>query len=349
MDSDACDKDRLIGGIEEWWWPRLLDQELEVTVVVDDVEYYPQPKTRRHLMPFIECYFLAVGRAKRVGEHQKSGRLNRFSNISPGSYGMQILPSELPVDFPEEKLGRIALIRSPKMVVEYAALGRPAPPAVGVFVADPEVDDILKLSEPPSHDRWDPNSARLELAKPDAGTARKMVEHIRGRLKSHMRNFQAQATPPRPSEERRLRFLERLLGALFRPQLRGDGHDSVTDPVEIQFREGPEVRPCGPELVQVFARVALRLRANAENETADVLVRVRIPVLEDDHGREGELLPVTPTHVNSNPAPVGPAQCQFAALLSKQEWFVFSLCSGPYDPRWSTRVDVEVSTQEAGF
>ena len=348
VDSHAHDHRHLLRGIEEWWWPRLLDQELEVVVEVAGTEYFPQPKQRLDLLPFIECYSLAVGRAQPAGPHQKSDRFNRLRGLSLGIYALQVLDSDRAEDFPEEKLGCVAMIRSPKMVVEYAQMGRSAPPAVGAFVADSDIDDILKLSEPPNHDRWDPESRRLEVARPDEETAREVVRHVRKRLKDQMRRFQAQASPPRPREERRLRFLERELGALFRPQLRGDGREGETDPVEIRFREGPAIRSYGTDRIQTFATVALRLRSDAEEDSIEAIVRVRVPVLEDDHGREGDLLPVTIESGDMDPPSAGLTEPEFPVLLSKNEWLVFSLHSGPYDPGWSTKVDVEVLSQEGG-
>lgn len=348
VDSHARDHQKLLQAIEEWWWPRLLDQELEVVVEVEGTEYFPQPKQRKDLLPFVECYSLAVGRAQPAGPHQKSERFRRLQELSLGVYALQVLASDLAEDFPEEKLGRIAMIRSPKMVVEYAQMGRETPAAVGVFVADSDIDDILKLSEPPNHDRWDPESRRLEVARPDENTARGVVRQVRKRLKDQMRRFQAQASPPKPREERRLRFLERELGALFRPQLRGDGREGETDPVEIRFREGPAVRSCGRDGIETFATVALRLRSDAEEESTECIVRVRVPVLEDDHGREGELLPVTIESDDVEPPGDALTEPEFLLLLSKNEVRTFSLRSGPYDPRWSTKVDVEVLSQEGG-
>jgi hypothetical protein len=43
-----------------------------------------------------------------------------------------------------------------------------SPQRVGVFLADSDIDDILKLSELPNHDRWDPESRRLAQLTPSA-------------------------------------------------------------------------------------------------------------------------------------------------------------------------------------
>jgi hypothetical protein len=349
VDSHAKDHVRLLRAIEEWWWPRLVDEELDVVVEADGREYFPQPRRRDDLLPFIECYWLAVGRAEPTGPHQKRDRFNRLHGYALGSYGLQVLGSERAEAFPEERTGCVAMIRSPKMVVEYAPLGRVTPPAVGAFLADPEIDDILKLSEPPNHDHWDHESRRLEIAKPDEETAREIVRQVRKRLKHQMRQFQMQASPPRPREDRRLRFLERELGALFHPPSRdGDGQPGETGPVEIRFREGPTAQFRADGRIETIAKFALRLRPEAEDDRSDAIVRVRIPLLEDDQGREGDLL-VVKVESDDAEAPVASGtEPEIAVVLSKNEWLTFSVRSESYDPGWTARVEIEVLPDTGG-
>jgi hypothetical protein len=236
------------------------------------------------------------------------------------------------------------------MVVEYAPLGRPTPLAVGAFVADPEIDDILRLSEPPNHDRWDDQSRRLEIARPDEETAREIVRQVRKRLKDQMRRFQAQGNPPRPREDRRLRFLERELGALFRPASRdGGGQAADAGPVEIRFRDGPAARWCPDGRIETVAKVALRLRPDADEDRMDAVVRVRIPLLEDDQEREGDLLPLNVESDGAEPLAAGGTEPELLVVLSKNEWLTVSVRSEAYDPAWSAKVDVEVTPDAAGI
>jgi len=346
VDSQEYDPRALLKGVEEWWWPRLIDQELEVVVQVDGEELYPQPKRRQDILPYIECYSIAVGRSQPTGSHQRSERFNRHRGLSIGTYSFQVMPSDRADELSEERIGSVATIRSPKMVVDYFRIGRSSPAAVGIFVADPDIDEILKLSEPPNHDRWDPDSRRLEVAKPDESTARDVVNHVAKRLKDQMRRFQAQATPPKPREPKRIRFLERELAALFRPQSgNGDHPEAEAGPVEIRFRDGPAVER-GSSGLRATAKVAMRLRSDAEVDTADVVLRVRVPILEDENGAAGDLLPVTIRSVDLKPEPSEGSEPDFRISLSKSEWFVFTVRSAPYDPGWSTRVDVQVGPSE---
>lgn len=348
IDSDVKDHCALIRAIEDWWWPRLLDHELQVQVEASGKRYFPQPKQRPDLRPFIECYSLALGRVEPMGPHQRRDKFNRLRTLALGTYALELLGDDVVQEFPEDRVGCIALVRSPKMVVQYAAVGRSAPPAVGVYVADPAIDEILKLSEPPNHDRWAPDSRRLEIANPDEETARQVIGQVLKRLKDQMRKFQAQAAPPKPAEERRLRFLERELATLFRSNLRdGDGHESKTEPVEIRFREGPVVRAASSGRVETFAKVALKLRADAEEDRVDAVVRVRVPVLKDDRGSEDELLPVTIECDQVKDPPQHSTEPEFRASLTKSDWLAFDFRSDSYDAAWSVRVTVEALSGEA--
>jgi hypothetical protein len=79
----------------------------------------------------------------------------------------------------------------------------------------------------------------------------------------------------------------------------------------------------------------------------DAVVRVRIALLEDDQGREGDLLRLNVESEDAEPPAVGGREPELAVVLSKNEWLTVSVRSEAYDPAWSTKVDVEV-TPEAG-
>jgi len=349
VDPDVPECEALVRAIEEWWWPRLLDEELEVEVCVNGERLYPRPMQRVDLKPFIECYFMAVGRSQPQGSHQRCDRFNRIKGLGLGTFAFQLLDEDEARNIPEERVGSIAMVRSPKMVTQYAALGRDTPPAVGVFVADRDVDEILKLSEPPNHDRWDPESQRLQIADPNEETARRVVRQIHKRLKHQISQFQIRATPPRPPGERRVRFLERELATLFRPPTGGGTVGPVqTAPVEIRFVDGPAVRPASSGRVEAFSRIAVRLRADAEDDELQTIVRVRAPVLRDDLGIEDEPLPLEIESEELDAPPPWQREPEFPARLNKHDWLSFTVRTATYDRAWSVSVNVEVFPAETG-
>ncbi|GIW41482.1 MAG: hypothetical protein KatS3mg076_2059 [Candidatus Binatia bacterium] len=349
VDTDL-DHSQLVRGIEEWWWPRLLEQMLEASVETEDQKLFPRPKDRPELEPFLECYSLAVGRTSPAGSHQKSDRFRRLNGLSLGCYGVTLLTPESGL-LPEDRLGTVALIRAPRMVVEYARLGRPSPPAVGTFVADEDVDEILRLSEPPTHDRWDPDSRRLETAEPDEQTARAVVRHILKRLKDQIRRLQAEASPPRHADPSGIRFLERELGSLF-GRTAGSGSSPggrPAAPVEIRFIEGPTTEPAGQDRVRTSARVSLRLREGEDGKSQSARIRLRVVILENENGIEAETLPLS---VEGSQGPLEKSDSDGAfetvVSLTPENSLEFTVRTAPYDAGWSTKLDVEVLPEGEG-
>lgn len=122
----SVDTDDFRKSIEEWWWPRLVEDGLDVEIYEQEKRVPPpRPRQRNDLKPFIECYDLATKRVSVAQpKSQKTGELNRIHNTSLGSYGYSILPAEaLNDEQVQEKTGRVALIRSPRMVVAYLETG----------------------------------------------------------------------------------------------------------------------------------------------------------------------------------------------------------------------------------
>lgn len=347
VDCNAKDHERLREGIEDWWWPRLVDEELEVEIEAAGQKHFPQPKRREHLQPYIECYRVALQTSEPSPPLVRK-QLRPLHGLALGACGLQLLPSDQAQKLPEHRLGCVAMIRAPKMVVEYAQLGPAMPPVVGTFVADRAIDHILKLSEPPTHDRWDPESRRLEDAQPDEEKAREIIRKVRERLKQYVREHQADARPPRPKEDRRLESLERELGALLSASPRVESEvGGQTGPVEIHFIDGPKPEYAGDKRLRTTAKIALRLRDDAERDTMPVTVGVSVLLLEGEQETEGDPVPVAIESDEQSPSHAKTEQ-KFTARVSKSERFVFGIRTHPYERSWSTRVYIEVKPQEEG-
>jgi len=342
----------LIRSVEDWWWPRIVDQDLDVEVHLGDDVRFPKPRLRADLAPFIECYAMAAGKTEPRGAHQRSEQFHKLENFALGSYGVGVLKydeAQAVKEGDEERLGTIALIRSPRMVVQYDKLGRDNPPAVGVFVADPDVDNILKLSEPPAHNRWEPKSPRLAEAEPDEHTARKVVKAIRDRLKEQIRKLQSQADPPGEGKDKRLTVLEKELGAFLKIGAKGGGPATPKTPVpvEVRFVDGPDLVVGAKGLVSSKTKVQLRLKPTAAEKHLDAVVTIRASVLEDEDENEGELLPIK-AKIDSKDKDVleesenDGTEWQFDARLPRDRWVTLALETEPYDAEWATKFGINV-------
>jgi hypothetical protein len=277
--------DELRSSIEDWWWPRMLDESLGLDIVLQEQGKNvlpPRPRMRPDLKPFIRCYEMAIGRSEPAGKHDKSDDLNRMGDLELGRYGYSILDEKDANDERiQDKLNRIALIRGPRMVVSYFEVGGSLPlPCVGAFLADQEVDKPLKISEPAAHDRWDPNSQRLNNL---SDQEREVVPVILQRLKAGLRKFCSAAAPPTPKQDIRLKSLERLLGTIFKPPATegASGGGNPADPIEIKFIEQPHL-VADEDGLSTRGSFKLSLSEEANKTEIDAWLYVECLVVEDE-------------------------------------------------------------------
>jgi hypothetical protein len=338
------DCEELRSSIEEWWWPRMLDDSLGLDIVLQEQDQLvppPRPRSRPDLKPFIHCFEMAVGRTTPAGKHDKADSLNRLEERELGRYGYTV-PSEKDLNDPalQEKQNTIALIRSPRMVVAYLDVGGALPlPCAGAFVADLGIDRPLKISEPAAHDKWDPNSSRLSNLAP---AERQVVDAVVKRLKSGMRRFANDAAPPNAKQDVRLKSLERLLGSLFRPPTGGGGGGGhPADPIMIKFIEQPHVVPDGDGL-STKGTFQLAIADDAEKRDMEAWLRVECLLVEDEGGSQEDplTLAISSKDVELEADKTDPSRHRFK--IEKGARPVFSFRSEKYRADWSTRLRVHV-------
>jgi hypothetical protein len=341
----GVDCEDLRTSIEEWWWPRLLDDSLGLDIKLfeeDKLLQPPRPRTRSDLKPFIHCFEMAIGRTMPAGKQDKTGTLNKWKDVAPGSFGFSTLDEkDLADEALQQKSGQVALIRSPRMVVSYMPVGGSLPlPCVGVFVASTEVDKALRISEPPSHDKWDSNSTRL-LDLPD--DERLLVKSVIDRIKQNLRRFSYEAAPPAPKQDLRLKSLERLLGNLFKPPTSGGrgGGGYPADPIEINFVEQPHLLADGSAL-RTAGSFRLALADTADKPHAKVSVEVECLVMEDEGVSKEDAIPtaVATTDVEHKTDKEKPGRLIFK--LERHTKPLFSFKSDAYRSDWTTRLKVSV-------
>ncbi|HER34402.1 MAG: hypothetical protein JXJ30_00830 [Halothiobacillaceae bacterium] len=342
IDTDLRPDD-LIAGIEDWWWPRI-DARLLYSKVIDDAddEHFPRPKKRKHLKPFVESFDMAKGVTPTIPGKQAQKTFNRLDSLQIGSFGSVVVDDsqdENPFgEEYEELLDTVALIRSPLMVVDYYRKWRPtasAPPAVGCFLAANDIDRILKLSEPPAHDKWDPSAGRLTVVDEEYPN---VVQSTLQRIKKSFRDFQASAKPPAPPRPKRLAKLERELATWF-----GAGPKNQTPP------PGPNPAPIslrldGPHLEKVKdglrARGYVEVRANGQMEgSVPFRIGLTLQVAEEDSVSQNDPIPLTLTP-DLNFKEID--DDLWAATVDDQTVAQLEYVSEIYDPDWTVQLMPEV-------
>ncbi len=162
------DIDALRTSIEHNYWPRLIDKRLEVVFEVDGKPMHPpqpeDPDTCPTLVPFIRAYRRAVqGQDLSEGDHLVRTISDR-SGTPFGSLSLLVLEDDEARSLrKEEKDDSVALIRRPRMVIDYKKgfVRRSPIPFAGVFVAHDNFNSTLAKSEPIAHDQWDANADEL--------------------------------------------------------------------------------------------------------------------------------------------------------------------------------------------
>ncbi|CAN7487180.1 hypothetical protein [Variovorax paradoxus] len=348
VDADV-NMQEIVRGVEDWWWPRLEENKLDVEIwAADGSMVVPRPKKNDALKPFIEAFDLARGRgAAKPG--QELYKPNAEGGVQLGTCGFVVVPANSAggLVVPPDRCNTIALIRAPLMVVAYMPVSELSPPAVGAYVAPDieEVDLALKKSEPPAHDRWDPASMNL---RDETGQAKKLVVAILSRVKAALKRFQSKAAPPAQAKQRRLSILERALGGYFKPQGHGGGLpiEAGQSPLHLDFTKQPFAEPAGDGMLRLKSTFVVTLDDAAEEFEVDLRLALNCPVLENEN-EEGDSLAMK-VHVDGVSCAADPTDPMlFRFKLAKAVKAKFKVESEPYDPSWTVRLRPEIEREEA--
>lgn len=206
--------------IERNWWPALEDQLMDVVIEkVDGSQLVPRPRSNKNLRPFLQAY--GIARGLKTPRDEKTERLASSKWRADGSgrkYGDLALVLDTDFDvveasddsnYGEAYSPTVALIRGPKMVIEYKSFSS-RHPIRGVFIADQSIDNHLRQVEPPAHNSWEKNWTK-QLNKESKAVAKATMERIRRSVK----DFALEFAPPPSSFTANLPLLGSLLSGLF--------------------------------------------------------------------------------------------------------------------------------------
>ncbi|TPL03744.1 MULTISPECIES: hypothetical protein [unclassified Mesorhizobium] len=329
--------DGILEGVEDWWWPRLISHKLDVRVVREDgKEELPRPRKRHHLRPFLEAYDIATGKSPSDGKTQFQKPIGK----NDGYLGLSVLKQEEDGDYAvaEDRTDSVALIRSPLMVVAYYRKWNVGTPVLaGAFLASADIDLVLRSSEPPAHDRWDPEARRLQ---DQTGSKRMIVERVLSGIRKTVKSSQKTASPPTPSKPKRLTFLERTLASLLSPSKSGTAKkpEVAAAPIHLEYDKVPHTSADG-EALKLAATFSVRLKADEASSAVKVRLKVTCPIIED--GATGDSLKLSiKTDSALEVDPDNPEWMTF--VLSPDKPSRFSCETEKYDPLWTVRFVPEV-------
>lgn len=355
--------EKLIEGLEDYWWPRIDAGLLNASVSDQGDEKVPRPKKRKHLQPFIQAYSVALDKSpeesrerKQVPFRQKTIHDPDERKVSIGKLGLVAI-NEDEDDYPlgekyDDLVNTIALVRSPMMVVKYETTGRSRGAfanLVGCFVADEDIDGILRLSEPPPHDEWDPTAERLPIA---SECYPEVVRSVNQRIKRSFKEFQRDASPPDPYDQRRLTAVERTLAQWFGAS-RPNNPTPPPNPSPISLNvDGPRLRLTGNnelvaegELMIKFAQKAL------ESDLAQIPIefRLSLKVKEDEGVSSKDPVPFDMEFLKGDMDLIedNSGQQVWRGILLRGESIKAHFISSPYSRTWTIKMVPEVEEYEA--
>ena len=290
----------LVKAIERSWWPAL-ESGRDFHAVVETVEGHescPRPRKDDVLATFLDA--CEVGTAppdnRRPDRKQVVFRsMERFA--TPGVLGLVADPAGW--SYPEqtepsgneviEHRSLVALVRKPRMVVEYYEAGRAAPFVRGVFVADDSVDEALRATEPKGHDAWQTVASKSDdIAPADTRCAKQII----ARIKTAVAGFRQQLKPERHRHDDYVlpafdRAMRKLLAGPARPR-------PVPEPRPVSIHPDWKLTRVAADSLKVSGSVSFSLTDHVPDGEAEVAVSIRYVFLEDDRAGDDAAISVDP-------------------------------------------------------
>jgi hypothetical protein len=215
--------------VERHWWPALEDHSMDVVIeTADGQELVPRPRLNTRLKPFITAYGIATGTKKPKNPAEERLASSKWRKDGSGTaFGRLALvidrdaAAAVATDSPDGGDGAsptVALIRGPRMVVEYRTFSSRLP-IRGVYVADPTIDALLREVEPPLHNSWE-NASAGEVSE----QARYVAQGVLTRIKRSVKEFAQEFAPPPSTVYTDLPLFGNLLSQFFSGRGPGKPH-----------------------------------------------------------------------------------------------------------------------------
>lgn len=324
--------------LAKWWWPALEDHMFDLQVVLPDgTELTPRPA----MIPAVKQFLAPYRIAKKEHVPQDPNREQLASSVwrtadgaggsELGSLGLVVEDDAVRLDGePADGTAIVALMREQRMVISYETY-RQKIPLRGVFVASPSSNDLLRKTEPWSHDLW---STDPSIDVPSDATER--AKAVLSRIRTSVSRMAKEITPPPPRTPRALSHFAKLMSGFVGGQ-RGPKKPPPKggEPIELQFPRRTQLEAVGGEEVKVTGAFSVRVADNAPKSECRVTIKCELRVTEDDR-QNGELLPLRVTPDGGNHGLTDEGEGVWSGLLSKTQKIVFSVASEPYSNLWTT-------------
>lgn len=340
--------DLLLKSIEKWWWPAIIDGDMEVVVVNSQGDkLFPRPKSNTFVAPFLRPYEIISERAKIssvLNEKIISAGWQQVSGIDCGKSVLRVATEEelnLEPEGEGARFPKIALMRSPKMIIEYKSYERRRVPVRGVYVASSEADNHLKNTEPAQHSHWD---TKKGSDIPELSTA--IATGVLNRLAQGLTTFIDEVNPQAPNERETLNLYSDLMKGFLSGKKAGPppAPKASKMPIEIQFTESPSAH-AHKNQVSTKAKFKIAISANSDEAEYQVKVMADFQILEDESD-SGEKWPchVSLVKPNKNFKVIGTNE--LVGTLKRGEVLEVAVESDLYESNWTSKLKPQVQIIE---
>jgi len=374
IDTDL-DIFKLRRAIEDYWWPKINDHEVEIELYkgrnneLSPIDP-PRPKLRESLKPFIRAYEI-INKIQKTSESDikvfQALKSESLTIEKPATLGLQQIQEddiesfvndeseEVIADFNDSgsleksKLRKVALMRHPKMIIDYLAIGSQVMNVygVGVFVTNPKskhMDTILKMSEPQSHEKWEPKAKRLKRLEFDGKLfpdGEKFVSSINTNISRNFRGYLSSLKKADTKEvDTEFKKLSRLLGQYLKPLSEsGPGGESESRPISIQYYKDPTIDISNGKNV-LSAIVDLSISKNYEDEELHFYLKPKLKILGHNDKNTQDSVDIDSISLDSNTTGIDfeydeNQKQAYLALLQSSGKARVHIKSNPYDALWT--------------
>ena len=328
--------------VERNWWPALEDKLMDIVIEkTDGTQLIPRPQSNKHLKPFLQAYGIARGLKKPGDEQIERLASTKWRADDKGlKYGDLALvldtdfePSESENDsgFGETNSPTVALIRGPRMVIDYKSFSSRLP-IRGVYIADPSVDNHLRQVEPPAHNSWEKNWSK-DLNKESKRVARGVMDRIRRSIKE----FALEFAPPPSSFTANLPLLGDLLSGLFGGKALGKkpksktGVGPRTDKLTLRTAQpDKKIQVLGTQQIYLKKWISVKIPQDPQWESATLRFTVTVSIAQETEAKKTNDF----INVEKIVPPAGfyksDEDNKFEGHVSSGQEFVFEITTVPY-------------------
>ena len=232
---DSLDLKKIKLAVEDYYFPALISNELSVSFIDEnnDVDS-PSVLAREDLDQFVKLYKRAKGSELIKEDTLRVDSFNRRESLNIGRYAYQ---ASEPDEASSKRNNCVAIMRGTGMVVNYVKVGGDQyEPAVGVFIADSDMQPYLQIAENAAHSEWSEHSHRLHQKFSENG--RSIVSHVNSVIKRRFIEFQKELQPDISHSRSENGLFARLLTSALAGS-KGDASPkkSFNNPVSIELRQ----------------------------------------------------------------------------------------------------------------